>query len=162
MESILARLRVIPGAQTVGLAGAIPVAMGDDLANGDFLILNGRKPPTNFEEWGRMDQNPSQTGNALYAVAGAEYFRTMGIPLIRGRMFGEPDEWNAPHVAVISKALARERWPNQDPIGQVIDFGNMDGNLKPLTIVGIVGDVRASGLNLPLSPIFTSITVSAE
>ena len=68
-------------------------------------------------------------------------------------MFGEQDDWNSPHVAVISQTLARQRWPNQDPIGQLIHFGNMDGNLKPLTIVGIVGDVRARGLNLPPSPI---------
>ena len=77
----------------------------------------------------------------------------MGISLIRGRMFGEQDKWNSPHVAVISESLARERWPNQDPIGEVIDFGNMDGNLKPLTIVGIVGDVRAHGLDSPPSRI---------
>jgi predicted permease len=100
-----------------------------------------------------MALNRSQTGYALYAVAGEEYFRTMGIPLLRGRMFGDQDDWNAPHVAVISQSLARERWPHQDPIGQVIDFGNMDGNLKPLTIIGIAGDVRARGLDLPASPV---------
>ena len=149
MDDILTRLRAIPGAETVGLAGAIPVAAGDDLADGDFLILNGQKPPANFDEFGRIAQNPSQAGHALYCVAGEAYFRTMGIPLIRGRMFGEQDDWNSPHVAVISESLARQRWPNQDPIGQVIDFGNMDGNLKPLTIVGIAGDVRARGLDLP-------------
>ena len=87
-------------------------------------------------------------GHALYCVAGEEYFRTLGIPLIRGRMFGEQDNWSSPHVAVISESLARQRWPNQDPIGQMIEFGNMDGNLKPLTIVGIAGDVRARGLDL--------------
>ncbi len=118
-----------------------------------FLILNGQKPPANFDEWDRIGHNPSQAGHALYAVASEEYFRTLGIPLIRGRMFGEQDDLNSPHVAVISQALARQRWPNQDPIGQVIDFGNMDGNLKPLTIVGIAGDVRAQGLNSPPSPI---------
>ncbi len=153
MEDILTRLRAIPGAEAVGLVGAIPVAAGDDLADGGFLVLNGQKPPANFDEWGRMAQNASQTGYALYCVASEGYFRTMGIPLIRGRMFGEQDDWNSPHVAVISRALARERWPKQDPIGQTIDFGNMDGNLKPLTIVGIAGDVRAQGLDRPPSSI---------
>jgi putative ABC transport system permease protein len=153
MEDLLTRLRAIPGAEAVGLAGALPVAAGDDLADGNFLILNGRKPPANFEEWERLALNPSQTGHALYCAASEAYFRTMGIPLLRGRMFGEQDDWNSPHVAVISDALARQRWPHQDPIGQVIDFGNMDGNLKPQTIVGIVGDVRARGLDLPPSPI---------
>jgi predicted permease len=149
MDETLTRLRAIPGAESVGLAGAMPVAAGDDLADGDFLILNGQRPPANSDDWNSMHQNPSQVGHALYCVAGEAYFRTMGIPLIRGRMFGEQDDWNSPHVAVISESLARQRWPNQDPIGQTIEFGNMDGNLKPLTIVGISGDVRARGLDAP-------------
>jgi predicted permease len=153
MDDILARLRAIPGAETVGLAGALPVAAGDDLPDGGFLILNGQKPPANFDEWARIAQNPSQVGHALYCVAGEGYFRTMGIPLIRGRMFGEPDDLNSPNVAVMSESLARQRWPNEDPVGQIINFGNMDGNLKSLTIVGIVGDVRAAGLDRPPSPI---------
>ena len=149
MDDLLTRLRSLPGAETVGLAGALPVASGDDLADGDFVILNGGKAPTNFEEFARTIHSRTDTGHADYCVAGAAYFRAMGIPLVRGRMFGEQDAANAPHVAVISEALARQRWPDQDPIGQVIEFGNMDGNLKPLTIIGIVGDVRASGLDLP-------------
>lgn len=154
MEDIATRLRAIPGVEQVGMAGALPVAAGDDLPDGNFLILNGQKPPATFEEWGRIARNPSQVGHALYDVAGEAYFRTLGIPLIRGRMFGEQDGLDAPNVAVISQSLARLRWPHQDPIGQVIDFGNMDGQLgKPLTIVGIVGDVRARGLDLPPSPI---------
>ncbi|MFN7998269.1 MAG: ABC transporter permease [Bryobacteraceae bacterium] len=153
MDELLSRLRTIPGTETVGLAGAMPVAAGDDLADGDFLILDGQKPPANFEEFGRMAQNRSRVGHALYCLAGEGYFRTLGIPVLRGRIFGAQDNWNSPHVAVISDSLARQRWPGQDPIGKVLEFGNMDGNPKPLTIVGIVGDVRASGLDLPPSPI---------
>jgi putative ABC transport system permease protein len=153
VDGIMTRLRAIPGVETAGLAGALPVAAGDDLADGNFLILNGRQPPADYVEFGRMAQDPSQTGHALYCVASEAYFRTMGIPLIHGRMFGEQDAWNSPHAAVISEALARQRWPNQDPIGQTIEFGNMDGILKPLTIVGVVGDVRARGLDSPSSPV---------
>jgi putative ABC transport system permease protein len=153
MDQILGRLRTIPGVEAVGLAGAVPVAAGDNLPEGDFLILDGRKPPASFGEWGRLVQNRSQVGHALYAVADAEYFPTMGIPLVRGRLFDGHDNVSSPHVAVISESLARQRWPGEDPIGRVIDFGNMDGTLKPLTIVGIGGDVRARGLNLPASAI---------
>ena len=64
-------------------------------------------------------------------------------------MFRPSDVSEGEHVAVISQTLARRRWPNQDPIGQSIEFGNMDGNLKPVTIVGVVGDVRSSGVNRP-------------
>lgn len=147
MDDIVARLSAIPGAETVGLTGAVPVAQGDDLPEGNFLILNGQKPPANFDEWGRIAQSPSQVGHALYCVASEGYFRTVGIPLIRGRMFNAQDGFDSPNVALISQALARQRWPNEDPIGQIINFGNMDGSLKSSTIIGIVGDVRAQGLD---------------
>jgi putative ABC transport system permease protein len=153
MNDIMTRLRAIPGAETVGLAGAMPVAAGDNLADGGFLLLNGQNAPADFKEFGRIAQNSSQVGHADYCVASEAYFQTMGIPLIRGRNFGEQDDWNSTHVAVISETLSRQRWPNQNPIGQTIEFGNMDGILKPLTIIGIAGDVRASGLNRPPSAI---------
>jgi hypothetical protein len=54
IQDILARLRAIPGAESVDLAGAIPVAAGDVLGDGQFLILNGQKPPVNFDEWDRI------------------------------------------------------------------------------------------------------------
>ena len=149
LDNIVAQLRAIPGTESLGLAGAVPVAAGDNLPEGEFLLLNGRNPPANFDEFGRMAQNHAQTGHALYAVATDGYFKTLGIPLIRGRTFQDQDTLNSSNVALISQALARRRWPNQDPIGQTIEFGNMDGNLKPLTIVGIVGDVRARGLDAP-------------
>lgn len=148
-DAILARLRAIPGVDSLGLTGAVPVAAGDNLPEGDFLILNGRRPPANLAEFGRMGQNRSQTGHALYAVASDGFFRTLGIPIIRGRGFTDQDSLNSTNVALISQALARRRWPDRDPIGQTIEFGNMDGNMKPLTIVGVVGDVRARGLDAP-------------
>lgn len=153
MDDIVARLSAIPGAESVGLAGAIPVAAGDDLANGGFLLLNGQKSPDNFDEWGRLAQNKAMLGQALYCVASEGYFRTVGIPLIRGRMFSDADTLDAPNVALISNALSRQQWPNQDPIGQTINFGNMDGNLRSLTIVGVVGDVRAEGLDRAASSV---------
>jgi predicted permease len=149
MDDLLTRLRALPAAENVGLVGALPVAAGDNLADGDFLVLNGIKPPANFDEWDAVAHNPLHVGHALYCVASRGYFITLGIPLIRGRLFGEQDNLNSPNAAVISETLARQRWPNQDAIGQIIDFGNMDGDLRPLTIVGIVGDVRAQGLDLP-------------
>ncbi len=149
MENLVNRLRAIPGTRSVGLAGALPVAAGDNLADGDFLLLGGRKPPGNFEEWGVIARNPVNVGHALYCVASEEYFSTLGIPLSRGRLFGDQDNLGSTNVALISETLARQRWPGHDPIGQIIDFSNMDGDMKPLTIVGVVGDTRAQGLDLP-------------
>lgn len=153
MDIILDRLRTIPGTEYVGLAGAFPVARGDNLADGDFLLLNGQQAPSNFDDWSKISQNSAQIGHAYYCVADERYFRAMGIPIVRGRTFNDQDGLDSPHVAVISETLALQRWPNQNPIGQTIDFGNMDGNLKPLTIVGVVGDVRGRGLDFPPIPI---------
>jgi predicted permease len=153
LDSLIARLRALPGVHSVGLVGALPVAAGDNLSNGTFLVLNGQPTPTSYAAWDTLGHNPATSGNALFAVAGEDYFRTLGVPLLRGRMFAAPDNPDSTHVAVISQALAQQRWPGEDPIGQIIEFGNMDGNLKPLTIVGVVGDIRARGLDLPPSPI---------
>jgi putative ABC transport system permease protein len=153
MDDIVARLSAIPGAESVGLAGALPVAAGDNLADGTFLILHGQRSPADWNEWFRMARNPSQTGHALYCVASKGYFSTLAIPLIRGRMFKDGDDLNSPQVALISQSLARQRWPNEDPIGQVVNFGNMDGSLKSSIIIGIVGDVLAEGLDRPPSSI---------
>jgi putative ABC transport system permease protein len=151
VDNVIARMRTIPGVENIGFTGGVPGTTG--CADGEFLILNGQKPPTNFDEWDRIAQSPENVGHADYCVAGADYFKTMGIPLLRGRVFDERDGTAAPNVAVISQTLARNRWPKRDPIGQTVEFGNMDGDVKPLTIVGVVGDVRVEGLDHPPTPI---------
>src|SRR5579872_1358902 len=152
LDNALQRVRAIPGVESAGVAGALPIADSEGFNDGLFLLLNGHSAPTNFDEWGRMAQNTKQTGQADRAVASAGFFRATGIPLIRGRMFDEQDGPDAPNVALVSQNLAQEKWPNQNPVGQIIDFSNMDGILKPLTIVGVVGDVRAHGLDQPMTP----------
>jgi putative ABC transport system permease protein len=151
VDNVLSRMRRIPGVEAVGFTGGVPSTTG--CADGQFLLLNGQRPPANFKEWDSIAQNPDNAGHADYCVASAGYFKTMGIPLLRGRVFEDQDGTDAANVAVISETLARNRWPNRNPIGQVIEFGNMDGDLKPLTIVGIVGDVRIEGLDHPPTPI---------
>jgi predicted permease len=94
------------------------------------------------------------TGEAEFRVASAGYFRALGIPLVRGRLFDEHDGPDAPHAAVISASLARQRWPGVDPLGRKVEFGNMDGDLRLFTIVGIVGDVRETGLDMAPRPTF--------
>lgn len=152
LDRALERVRAIPGVESAGVAGALPVADADGFNDGLFLLLNGHAAPTNFDDWGRMAKNAEQTGQADRAVASAGFFSTTGIPLLQGRMFGPQDGPDAPNVALISESLARERWPKANPVGQVIDFSNMDGILKPLTVIGVVGDVRAEGLDKPVTP----------
>jgi predicted permease len=99
-----------------------------------------------------LQGEPSRMGHADYSVASAGYFRAMGIPLVRGRLFEQQDGPGAPEVAVISQSLAESQWPGQNPIGKVINFGGMDADVSPITIVGVVGDVRDRGLAVKPSP----------
>jgi ABC-type antimicrobial peptide transport system permease subunit len=78
----------------------------------------------------------------------------MNVPLLRGRTFDSRDGPDAPHVALVSAALATAKWPNEDPIGKIIQFGNMDGDLRPFTVIGIVGDLRQWSLALTPRPTF--------
>ncbi|HEV2615461.1 MAG TPA: FtsX-like permease family protein, partial [Candidatus Acidoferrales bacterium] len=136
-----------------GITGALPIADAAGFPNGLFILLNGRALPSSIDALRPMWLDPNQTGSAEYAVASAGFFQSSGIPLLRGRMFSTQDGPDTPNVAVITENLARDRWPHSDPIGQQIFFGNMDGIMKPLTIVGIVGDIRADGLDQPASPV---------
>ncbi|CAN5551566.1 hypothetical protein BH18VER1_BH18VER1_12760 [soil metagenome] len=90
--------------------------------------------------------------DAEFRVASGDYFAAMGIPLVSGRAFQESDGADAPHVAVVSQSLARRYFPNEEAIGKQIQFGNMDGDLHLLNIVGIVGDVRDTGLDVDVRP----------
>jgi putative ABC transport system permease protein len=97
-----------------------------------------------FQIEGRPPQPPGQGYNANINAASADYFRTMGIPLIRGREFNEGDVMDSPPVVIINQALARQFWPDEDPIGKRMGTAN-----EPLrTVVGIVGDVRQAGLEI--------------
>jgi len=105
----------------------------------------------------RLFSDREHAGYADYVVASEGYFRCLGIPLLRGRLFNESDATDSPHVAVISESVARQKWPTQDPLGQTVEFGNMDGDVRLLTIVGIVGDIRASKLeSLPRPTIYVN------
>jgi predicted permease len=151
LNDLFARLRAIPGVEAVGGANALPLA-SDFMANGTFLVLSPRQTPTRMEDFVQLFHDASITGYADYCVASEDYFRVLAIPLLRGRLFEERDVMDSPHVAVINNALARTRWPNEDPLGKTIEFGNMDGDLRLLTIVGVVGDARNSSLEILPSP----------
>jgi putative ABC transport system permease protein len=148
-EELLARLAAAPGVTAAGGVNSFPFYPGG--ADGMFLILPpGERMDTmddllkNFE---RLARNPDYTGYADFRIASGDYFRAAGIPLVAGRLFDERDGPDAPHVALISESLARERWPGRDPIGARIQYGNMDGDVRMFTIVGVVGDVRERGMD---------------
>jgi putative ABC transport system permease protein len=146
------RLRQIPGVRKVGATSGLPMNENGGLPDGMFLLMTPSEVPKTIDAFIAMSQQKERLGVADFCVATDGYFQVLGIPLIRGRIFDERDGASSPHVAVISESLARDRWPNQDPIGHTIEFGNMDGDLRLLTIVGIVGDVHEYGLDAPPRP----------
>ena len=154
---LIERLQRIPGVRRVGATSGLPLDGG--LPNGEFRIMRPEeapKTPNSLDEMSHLFDNlfrrKEKLGDADFCLATQGYFQSLGIPLLHGRIFDERDGPDSPNVAVISESLARDRWPDQDPIGQSIEFGNMDGDLRLLTIVGIVGDVRDYGLDAPPRP----------
>ena len=150
-SNLLERLKLIPGVRRVGAASNLPLVEGG-LPDGMFLLMTPDELPKTLEGFEPLLRQKERIGIADFCVATDGYFRILGIPLIRGRIFDERDGADSPHVAVISESLARARWPGQDPIGQTIEFGNMDGDVRLLTIVGIVGDIHEYGLDAPPRP----------
>jgi len=151
-ETLQDRLSHLPGVSDVGVVSGFPIG-GLGAPDGTFLIVDSPVLRLQMKDLETLFQNRALTGEADYRVASDSYFRTMGIPIVRGRGFTSADATDGPPVAVISQTLARSRWPGQNPIGKYVEFGNMDGDLRPLTIVGVVGDVRDDNLATPPSPI---------
>jgi len=104
-----------------------------------------------FRIEGRPEPLPGQEPGASYSVACPGYFRTLAVPVLRGREFSHQDTLESPGVVVINDALARRYWPDEDPLGSRISVGTK-GDPQWLTVVGIVGDVRHWGLSRDIRP----------
>ena len=126
---LLERLSSNPAVSASGVISELPLSGGGP--DGTFLVNN----------------NPARKGNADYRRATAGYFAALNIPLLRGRMFENSDGPHGPNAAVVSQSLVEKYWPNEEPIGQTIQFGNMDGDLRLLHIVGVVGDIHDYGVD---------------
>ena len=156
-RDLIERLRQIPGMRQVGATSSLP--MTGWVSNGQFLLMTENELPRNpttlqelSHDFDILFRHKERLGEADFCVATEGYFQALGIPILRGRIFDERDGPDSPHVAVITAALARQRWAARDPIGQTIEFGNIDGNIRLLTIVGIVGDVHEYGADAPPQP----------
>jgi len=133
-EQLIDQLGHLPGVSAVGTINLLPLR--GDGSDGTFLI----------------DNNPGRKGAANFRLASAGYFAAMEIPVLRGRTFDRSDQPNTPPAALISASMAGKYWPNENPIGQTIQFGNMDGDLRLLHVVGVVGDVHDRGVDADTSP----------
>ncbi|HEY4219258.1 MAG TPA: ABC transporter permease [Gemmatimonadaceae bacterium] len=151
-NDLMTRLSAIPGVTKVGGATGVPLVGGG--SDGAFIIMNSPDEQIHPQDFQALMKNPARSGYANYMVVDGNYFDAMSIPVLRGRAFTNSDVVSAPHVAVISASLAKAKWPNENPIGKTIQYGNMDGDLRPFTIVGVVGDVRDQSLASPPQPTF--------
>jgi len=124
------RVRAIPGVMDVAMINRFPIR---GLGGNTYVYPAGQAP---------ADGQDVGTANERWVMPG--YFEAMGIPILRGRGIETTDALGAPPVLVIDQTMAREFFPDTDPLGQsvIIDFD--EGT--PLEVVGIVGDVRSSGL----------------
>ncbi|MGB6931195.1 MAG: ABC transporter permease [Acidobacteriaceae bacterium] len=125
-ESLLDRVRNLPGVEAAGLVSTAPGAGYD----GDQVFTIPSRPSTSFQ----------LQDDAITRTASPGYFRTMQIPLIRGRVFTQQERLDRYHYIVISKKFADQFFPNANPIGEQITTPGVDGKLENFQIIGVVGD----------------------
>lgn len=143
----LQRIATLPGVKSVTVGSSLPLLT-------QFEVRQ-------FEVGFRRENSPAREGekpSAPYAAVGADYFRTLGIPLDRGRLFTEADNENAPLVAIVNAAMVARYFPAEDPIGQhlmvdrplPVGFGEETVKLE---IVGVVGNTTVTGLSTAPKPV---------
>jgi predicted permease len=122
----LEQLQAIPGVQAAGIAAVVPM---DGAADGTVIrILN------------HPVRNDKEQPFANYTIVSPEYFRAVGTRVFRGRAFRETDTADSVPVTVISRAMARQFWPGEDPLGKQVGLGSPE--YPAMTVVGIVEDVK--------------------
>jgi MacB-like periplasmic core domain len=87
--------------------------------------------------------NPRQD---LWGVISGESFHLLGIPLVRGRLFTDQDNENAPQVAIVNDAFARSWWPNDNPVGKRVKLSGLSAATSWTTVVGVIADARTESL----------------
>jgi predicted permease len=129
------KLAAIPGIRSVTLSN---IALVGDGHSGSSFHVSGRPV--------RKQQDRVQTNSV-----GADFFQTMGIPLLQGRSFNVHDNPRSPKVAIINHALVRQYFPSGNPIGQTFEWEDAEG---PVEIVGVVADTKYADLRRETPPTF--------
>jgi putative ABC transport system permease protein len=138
-DQLLARLAAQPGLSQAALVSSLPL---QGHSNHNSFQVEGRPPGKTLQDLPIADQRTVSAG----------YFGLMGIPVLRGRTFSRLDNPNAPGVAIVDDATAKQYWPNQDPIGKRIHYFTDSGQPRPwLTVVGVVGSVKQNRIEEPAS-----------
>ncbi len=128
---LISTLNAVPGVDGVALTSSLPLYV----AGSGVMSVQGRAAPP-----------LTDIGDVRGEDVSADYFKVMGIPLIRGRAFDAREREESQPVTIVNEAIVREYFPDQDPIGRQIKFGR-PGDTDPwMTIVGVVGDIRRATL----------------
>lgn len=135
-RQVAERIQALPGVQSVAVARNVP--------------MSGTDPSMPITVEGKNAVPKEGETISRYRAVGGDYFRTLQIPLLHGRSFGEGDTASAPAVAIVSESLAKQYWPGEDAIGKRLK-PNFKGS-QWCTVVGVVGDVRHWGADVDTEP----------
>jgi len=129
-KNLLERVRALPGVQSATIASGVPLGY---INSGDTLTIEGYQPPP--------DQPPPA---CQFNVISSGYFETLEIPMVSGRTFKTTDDANTQYVAIVNEAMAKQFWPNADPIGRQFKIGSDQKHW--IQVVGVVKNARFQGL----------------
>ncbi len=139
VENLVPALAELPGVQATAAVMGLPT--GGYGSNGGYAIV------------GKHVQNSGEKlPESVWSLASPGYFAAMRIPMLRGRDFTAQDQFGSPGVVIISDSVARQNFPGEDPIGRQLTCGLDAWTMKPMTIVGVVGDVRQDSPGSPVEP----------
>jgi predicted permease len=134
-RELLERVKALPGVSDAALTGQVPLGGNYDRRSG-------------YLEERQTGRDEDEVEFERYSIS-PTYLRVMGIPLLKGRALGDHDRTDAPGVMLVSETAARQHWPGQNPLGRKVIF---DPKAPPITVVGVVGDVRHYRLEDPPAP----------
>ena len=138
-DRVLERTQSIPGVQSAGLINTLPLSPGPTLG----FRVEGR-PIVTIDKWPTLN----------FRNVSPDYFRTMNIPVLKGRAFTAQDDLNAPRTVMINQTLAQRDFPNEDPVGKRVTFRNPEPNVEPVwfEVVGVTANVRSLELREEAPP----------
>jgi putative ABC transport system permease protein len=136
-NELVQRVKTQPGVESAAVVNYLPLGGAN---SSDAYLVEGEPEP-----------GPGDENDGRYRVATPDYFRTMGISIVRGRGFTDQDKAGAPPVVIVNEAFVRKHWPGADPIGRRIRFYGPLERAPWLQVVGVVADVKHE-LNLAVTP----------
>jgi putative ABC transport system permease protein len=134
-KSAIENVRAVPGVQSAALVRAVP--------------FSGNGGTTGYAVEGKPAPDPAQLPQARFHIVTPDYFKTLRIPLLRGRDFTDRDDLKTPLVSVINETFAKREWPGEDAIGRQFTTPNTTG---PVTVIGVVGDTKHYTATEPAIP----------